>query len=46
MAHAYCMLDKLGYTHTHTHTHTSTIGNTYCFSTAVIVAPVHPHVTL
>ena len=32
--------------HTHTHTHTLKICNTHCFSTATMVAPTHPYVTL
>jgi len=39
-AHAHCMLDNLGYKHTHT------ICNTYCFSTATMVAQKRLNVTL
>ena len=38
--HAYCMLDTKGYKHTHT------ICNTYCFSTAAMVARTRLSVTL
>jgi hypothetical protein len=40
MAHAHCMLDNWGYKHT------LAICNTYCFSTATVVAWTHIIVTL
>jgi hypothetical protein len=40
MAHAHCMLDTQGYKHTHR------ICNTYCFSTATVVAGTRLNVTL
>jgi hypothetical protein len=39
-AHAHCILDNLGYKHT------LRICNTYCFSTATLVARTHLSVTL
>jgi len=40
MAHAHCMLHTKGYKHT------LTIRNTYCFSTAAVVARTRDNVTL
>ena len=41
MAHADCMPDNEGYTHTHTHR----ICNTYCFSTATVIARTRLYIT-
>jgi hypothetical protein len=40
LAHAHCLLDTQGYKHT------LRICNTYCFSTATMVARTHHYVTL